>query len=261
MTANGRQASRGDATRRRRGEGAALAASPAGTRRSAVQIAFLDGLERHVRLGLVLAEDILVREHDPALWARITALAEDLRRRLGAEQPADLPTLRQVRAMYHATGVDPTKRRPSSEALLRRVLRGQALHPVNTLVDLCNYLSLKSLLPIGLYNLDRIQGDAELRLGREAEPYEAIGRESFSVGGRMVLADRLGPFGSPTSDSTRTMITLATRRAMAVFYSPLSFPVDQLTAHLAEFAEGVRAYCAGEATAVSTAVLPEAGAP
>lgn len=221
-----------------------------------VRIALRDRLERHARLGQVVAQDLALGPHEPALWARIEALEEELRQRYRGTEPSSVPVLNQVRAMYHATGTDPTKRRPSSEALLRRVLRGQQLHRINTLVDLTNYLSLQSLLPIGLYDLGRVEGDIELRLGRPGEPYEAIGREAFSVTGRMVLADARGPFGSPTSDSTRTMIRPETRRALAVFFAPAGYPAAQLQEHLAGFAEGARLFCGG--TVFQSSVAPPA---
>ena len=76
-----------------------------------------------------------------------------------------------VRTMYKRVGIDPTKTRPSSEALLRRVRRGDELPRINSLVDVINWCSLETQLPFGLYDLDHIQGDVTLRLGRDGEEY------------------------------------------------------------------------------------------
>ncbi len=176
----------------------------------------------YVRLDALAFAPVLVRPADPALAAELERAAAEARTRLAGQDLARLPRLHDVRAMYHATGTDPTRRRPASEALLRRALQGKPLPQVNTLVDCVNLFSLRELVPVGLYDADRIQGRICCRLGRTGEPYTAIGREAFSVEGRLVLSDDLGPFGSPTSDSTRTMVTLETTRALAVIFWPAS---------------------------------------
>ena len=88
-----------------------------------------------------------------------------------------------VRAMYRRTGLDPTRRRPSSEALLRRVRKGEGLPRINSLVDVCNWCSLEFQLPYGLYDLDRIEGDVMLRLGEEGEAYAGIRKDESTLPG------------------------------------------------------------------------------
>ena len=129
-----------------------------------------------------------------------------------------------VRSMYKRVGLDPTKTRPSSEALLRRVRKGDALPRINSMVDVCNWCSFEFQLPYGLYDADRIEGEAvELRLGREGESYPGIRKDDVHVAGRITLADSRGPFGNPTSDSARTMVTTATTRALLVVFAPVGF--------------------------------------
>jgi len=125
-----------------------------------------------------------------------------------------------VRTMYKRVGLDPTKTRPSSEALLRRVRKGDSLPRINSMVDVCNWCSLEFQLPYGLYDAGHIEGDVELRIGREGESYPGIRKDAVHVGGRIALADRVGPFGNPTSDSARTMVTTATTQAMLVVFAP-----------------------------------------
>ena len=135
-----------------------------------------------------------------------------------AAEAADITTA--VRTMYRRVGIDPTKTRPSSEALLRRVRRGDELPRVNSLVDIINWCSLESQLPFGLYDADRIQGAVTLRLGRAGEEYAGIRKDVVHVAGRLTLADDAGPFGNPTSDSSRTMVTASTTRALVVIFAP-----------------------------------------
>lgn len=127
----------------------------------------------------------------------------------------------RARALYRRFGTDPTRYRPASEALLRRVRRGDPLPRVNSLVDVGNVVSLRLQVPVGLYDLARVEGNLRVRLGREGEAYPGIGREQVGVAGRICVADDRGPCGSPSADSARTMITTATEQAAWVFFLPV----------------------------------------
>ena len=147
-----------------------------------------------------------------------------------------------VRTMYKRVGLDPTKTRPSSEALLRRVRRGDPLPRINSMVDVCNWCSLEFQLPYGLYDADRVDGDVELRLGRDGESYAGIRKDDVNVANRITLADGRGPFGNPTSDSARTMVTTSTSSAIVVVFAPREFAarrlaevVDVTAARMAQF--------------------------
>jgi DNA/RNA-binding domain of Phe-tRNA-synthetase-like protein len=131
--------------------------------------------------------------------------------------------------MYKRVGLDPTKTRPSSEALLRRVRKGDSLPRINSMVDVCNWCSFEFQLPYGLYDAARIQGDVTLRLGREGESYPGIRKDDVHVAGRLALVDALGPFGNPTSDSARTMVTTGTSRGLLVVFAPREVGVARLT--------------------------------
>ena len=85
--------------------------------------------------------------------------------------------------MYKRVGLDPTKTRPSSEALLRRVRKGDSLPRINSMVDVCNWCSLEFQLPYGLYDAAHIDGDVELRLGRAGESYPGIRKDDVHVDG------------------------------------------------------------------------------
>jgi DNA/RNA-binding domain of Phe-tRNA-synthetase-like protein len=130
--------------------------------------------------------------------------------------------------MYKRIGLDPTKRRPSSEALLRRVRKGEPLPRINSMVDVCNWCSLEFQLPYGLYDASRIEGDVVLRIGTEGESYPGIRKDDVHVGGRITLADRIGPFGNPTSDSARTMVTVKTTTALVVVFAPRELESSRL---------------------------------
>jgi DNA/RNA-binding domain of Phe-tRNA-synthetase-like protein len=147
-------------------------------------------------------------------------------------QPGEIPGLKAARRLYHAAGVDPTRTRPSSEALLRRVLKGQGLPLVNSAVDAGNELSLRILLPLGLYDAMRVEGPVTLRKGLAGEGYPGIRKEDVHLEGRLALFDQAGPFGSPTSDSPRTCVGLSTTRLLLVIFAPGDCPGTELEAAL-----------------------------
>jgi DNA/RNA-binding domain of Phe-tRNA-synthetase-like protein len=147
-----------------------------------------------------------------------------------------------VRSIYKRVGLDPTKHRPSSEALLRRVMRGESLPRVNSLVDVINWCSVESQLPFGLYDASRIVGPVVLRLGRAGESYPGIRKDEVHVEGRLVLSDDEGPFGNPSSDSERTKVTEATARALVVVFAPAALASTIADSALALTIERVKTY-------------------
>ena len=188
-----------------------------------------------VRAGALWLDGATVVDRELRLNAPLAAAEAGVRTNPPAEVTA-------VRAMYKRVGLDPTKTRPSSEALLRRVRKGDTLPRINSMVDVCNWCSLEFQLPYGLYAADHIEGDAELRLGTAGESYAGIRKDDVHVEGRITLADRSGPFGNPTSDSARTMVTTATTRALLVVFAPrevderrLSQILDATAARMIEF--------------------------
>jgi DNA/RNA-binding domain of Phe-tRNA-synthetase-like protein len=192
-------------------------------------------LDAIVRPGVLWVEQATVVEHDSRLHAPLAAAEAAARL-----QPA--PDMASVRTMYRRVGLDPTRTRPSSEALLRRVRKGGGLPRINSMVDVCNWCSLEFQLPYGLYDAARIDGDVRLRLGREGESYPGIRKDEVHVEGRIALVDRLGPFGNPTSDSARTMVTTATTRAMLVVFAPRELDAERLAQVLDLTSQRMRAF-------------------
>lgn len=190
-----------------------------------------------VRPGVLWLEGATVTEADARLDAPLAEIAQRFRLKPEATDSGGFRLQAEVRTMYKRVGIDPTKRRPSSEALLRRVRKGEPLPRINSMVDVCNWCSLEFQLPYGLYDADRIEGDVVLRLGLDGESYAGIRKDAVHVGGRITLADRVGPFGNPTSDSARTMVTTATARALVVVFAPIEVErrrVDHVLAVTAE---------------------------
>jgi DNA/RNA-binding domain of Phe-tRNA-synthetase-like protein len=185
--------------------------------------------------GVLWLDGATVVERDPRLDAPLATAEAAVR----AHPPVEITA---VRTMYKRVGLDPTKTRPSSEALLRRVRKGDSLPRINSMVDVCNWCSLEFQLPYGLYDAAHIDGEVELRMGLAGESYPGIRKDAVHVDGRIALADRIGPFGNPTSDSARTMVTTATTQAMLVVFAPrdvdrqrLDYVLDATSSRMVEF--------------------------
>jgi DNA/RNA-binding domain of Phe-tRNA-synthetase-like protein len=204
------------------------ARSSSPTPKATVSFAVAPELARIVRPGILWLEGATVVERETRLDAPLAAIAEAFRLKPEATDDGGFRLQAEVRNMYKRVGIDPTKRRPSSEALLRRVRKGEPLPRINSMVDVCNWCSLEFQLPYGLYDAARIEGDVVLRLGVEGESYPGIRKDDVHVGGRITLADAQGPFGNPTSDSARTMVTAATERALLIVFAPIEIDERRL---------------------------------
>lgn len=198
-----------------------------------------------VRPGLIWWSGAAVVARDHRLDPLLTAAEARVR----LTPPADADA---VRTMYKRVGIDPTKTRPSNEALLRRVRKGDTIPRINSLVDIVNWCSLEFQLPYGLYDLSKINGPVTIRLGADGESYPGIRKDDVNVSGRITVADATGAFGNPTSDSARTMVTTATADALVVIYAPAEIASAQVRRVLDVTASRLADIVGGHETARST---------
>lgn len=151
------------------------------------------------------------------------------RSQLDLARLAEHPTAAAVRALFRAAGCDPTRHRPSSEALLRRVLKGEPLPAVHPFVDLNNCLSMDLLVPSCVAAEGSFDPPVTLRAGAAGEGYDSL-RGPFNLEGKPLLADLRGPFGTPITDSQRVKVLPETRRAWLVAYLPAGVVAPELAA-------------------------------
>jgi len=213
-----------------------------------MEIRIEETLQGRVRLGILALEGVTVRASDPALDAEVDAYCAELRERYGGGKSAEVPGAADARTLYKALGLDPTKTRPSNEALLRRALKGQTLYRISSLVDALNLSSLREQLPFGLYDFDQIEAPVTLRKGGVGEGYEGIRKGVVHVEGRPILVDARGPFGNPSADSARTMIRLETTRALVTCYGPASCRADRMEEVLDRTRATLTRFCGGSET-------------
>jgi len=194
--------------------------------------------------------NVVVETERTDLWERIDRDLEALASRMEVADIHGLPEIHATRTAYKACGKEPSRYRPSAEALLRRVLKGKGLYRVNNVVDALNLVSVTSGFSIGGFDLERVEGKVELGIGRENEPYAAIGRGELNIAHLPLLRDQQGAFGTPTSDSNRTMVRPETKRFWMVIYAfdgseRVQAALDMASELLGQFAQ---------ATHISTAI-------
>lgn len=144
---------------------------------------------------------------------------EKIKISLSPESIRQTTTVKATKDAYRALGKDPNRYRPAAEALMRRIANGKDLYQISNVVDVLNYISIKTGFSICGYDAQLISEDITLGIGAEGEPYEGIGRGTVNIDSLPVFRDNQGAFGTPTSDSTRTMITDKTRDILYIFIS------------------------------------------
>ena len=168
-------------------------------------------------VGACVEAEVVNTPYSEELWKEIEALGNKFREELTTESLKEMTSIAATRRVYKACGKDPSRYRPASEALIRRVLQGKELYQRDTLVDLINLASIAFGYSIGGFDADKFVGDTlTLGIGREGEPYEGIGRGLINIHGLPVYRDAQGGVGTPTSDDERTKMMLETTHLLVL---------------------------------------------
>ena len=183
------------------------------------QINITQELKNHrAALGCLRCQ-VKVEGQNLLLWSHIEKFNRIITQNIPLGQIKELPEIKNAREVYKNLGGSPDRYRISSESLLRRIVQGKDLHKINNIVDSNNHISLKSFCPVGSYDLKNIRPPITFRLGGDGETYQGVSSTSVKVENLPVLSDSVGSFGSPISDSTRSLISLDTSELMMIIYS------------------------------------------
>lgn len=195
--------------------------------------------------GAAVYATVINTSHSEGLWEEIADFTAQLRATEDTESIKQQKAIVATREAYRACGKDPSRYRPSAEALRRRLLRGLELYQIDTLVDLINLVSLRTGYSIGGFDADKIVGDTLcLGIGRHEEPFEGIGRGVLNIEYMPVIRDAIGGIGTPTSDNERTKMGVDTTHILAIIngYSGregLQEAADMTVDLLCRYASGV----------------------
>lgn len=201
-----------------------------------------------VSFGMVTIAGVKVCEHDERLWRQVETLCQRQANEYSLDRLSEYGQIAAVRGLQKSFGFDPTRYRPSSEALLRRVLKGQGLYHINTAVDVNNLCSLEFLLPMCIYDLRHVKGQVRVRVGEPGEAYPGIGRQVFSVENKVIIADDRGIMGSTVSDSERTKVTTETTHILMAIYTPANLNPRIIEHHAALAGQRMVEFNGGQAS-------------
>ncbi len=192
-------------------------------------------LPDRLRAGIIIQRGLSLRSA-PLLQTHIAAQLDAIRATHGAALP---PGFTMSRQLYKSFRIDPTKHRPSSEALWRRLRLRNDFPAVNPPVDLTNLLSLKFQICYGLYDLERVHGPVVITQGDAGDHYQGIRKELLDFDGKIVLRDKQGAFGNPSADSLRASVSEASRDILQVLFFAPNDPEQQriISATLDAFSE------------------------
>lgn len=194
-------------------------------------------------VGACVEADVVNTPYCEGLWEEIRALGEQYKAMLTTESLKEMSGIAATRRVYKACGKDPSRYRPASEQLIRRMLQGKELYQIDTLVDLINLASIRFGYSIGGFDASKFVGDTlTLGIGRAGEPYEGIGRGMLNIEGLPVYRDAVGGVGTPTSDNERTKITIDTRH-LVVLINGYDGNEEQVRANAEFILDLVRRYC------------------
>ena len=168
--------------------------------------------------------DVVPAQVNEQLWELILIKINEIASTISVEQISQIPAISASRKAYRACGKDPARYRLSAEALLRRVVNRNELYQINNVVDALNLVSISTGFSIGGYDADKIEGDIFFGIGRAGEPYSGIGRGELNIEGMPVFRDNIGAFGTPTSDSERTSVSLKTKRFLMIIIDYAASP-------------------------------------
>lgn len=173
----------------------------------------------NVNIGCIFYKTCVIKTNSE-LWDYIdNNVIDKIQKTFTLEKLTEQTNIKTSREAYKYLGKEPSRYRVSSEALIRRILQGKGLYKINNVVDTNILISIETGYSVGSYDLESLQGSINFRIGKEGEKFQGIGKEMINIEKLPVFADNLGAYGSPTSDSTRAMITEKSKEILTVLIS------------------------------------------
>ncbi len=182
-----------------------------------------------LKVGHILFTGVNVEKSNSAVDALVQEASAEVSRKFpNPESILEDPVVKGFRTLFSKLGTDPTKERPSGEALIRRVSSGKGIYRINTVVDVNNVVSMLTACPCGSYDADRLQGNITLVIGKQGESYTGFGNKEINAENKLFTRDELSIFGGLTADSQRTSITTNTKKVLTLIYLPPEAPEETL---------------------------------
>lgn len=187
----------------------------------------IDTKDLPIKIETRVVNQVTVTEELTAYQAMVQ-VAQEYRDKYEAIPISEVPRIQNARTFFRSIGIDPTKRRPSSEALLRRAVNGKELYQINNIVDVGNWCSLEFLLPICVYDYANIKGKVSVKIGSSQDSYLAHNGRVMNFENKFVVCDEVGALGSPLTDSVKTAVTAKTKSVLLIIFAPQDYDSELL---------------------------------
>jgi len=202
-----------------------------------------------VQVGVAILKNISVKKDDAKLQVLIGSLVEELQN-VNPESLKDSKEILSYRKLYKAMGIGWHSRRPSPEALLRRVMQKKGLYTVNTCVDAANAVVLRNKVSVGVFDLDKIKAPTKLRFGKSDDAILLLGNEETTPIGEKELTyvDATGPYNLDYNyrDTKRTAVSENTKNLLINVDGIFDIDRKLVEKTLQEVVEIIKEYCGGE---------------
>lgn len=179
------------------------------------------------KVGCITYHDIVIGDSPQMFQGRLKLFQESIMFDFDTKELTDFPGLKEWRSVFKKLGIDPSRYRPSSEALYRRLKKQEYIPYIHSAADLNNFFSLQYEIPSGIYDLETISGQITVDIGAEGDGYEGLNNRFINMGDKLLTRDKKGPFGSPITDSKRTAVTRDTTSAIQLLYLKPSMSVKE----------------------------------
>ena len=197
-----------------------------------------------IKIAMAEIENVTMPD-DKTAFEELIKLAGKYHQEFSGISIGSVPGVSEVRKFFRKIGIDPTKHRPSSEALLNRAIKQKNFNQINPIVDVCNWCSLEFLLPLCAYDSDKIIGDVTVRFGTEEDSYLGHNRREVNLNKRYLLSDEISAFGSPITDSIRTAVDENSENISLVIFAPADYQDELLEKRLNIFIQRIKEFCGG----------------
>ena len=184
-------------------------------------------IEPNFKIGIIHYTKIVVSSSPQMLKGRLQLFQEQLFFEMEEKKVTEFDGIKEWRALWKKFGADPNRYRHSTEALYRRIAKQNYITPMHSAVDLNNFFSMQYEIPMGVYDVHKIQGDITVTLGNDETTYEGLNGRENKLHNILTIQDSVGAFGSPFVDSVRTAVTEDTTDAIQVVFLRPSMEIEE----------------------------------
>ncbi|HLD24802.1 MAG TPA: lysine--tRNA ligase [Patescibacteria group bacterium] len=200
-------------------------------------------------VGYALIQQVTIKKKDNALEQEKVKVLDEYKG-ITVKQIDAYPELQSYRTMYKKMGVDFHSRRPSPEALLRRVAQGKGLYSVNTCVDAYNLIVMKHRVSLGAFDADHMKLPSVVTVAQGGETIELLGVEGATTieKGEIIYADQIGPYNLDYNyrDAERTKVTEKTKNIIINVDGVYDIDEQKVRKSLEDAIKIITKYCGGQ---------------